>query len=213
MRTNTYACLHCLDSKLVDGGVPCPSCGGPDAKPAPLPEDISWELRELAAYAGKNPNTPLSFIYDRIVLTITGLTRRLAEVEAHQCEICKKNEIERCRSEARVRELEQQLADANECLTIAHMDGYHKGQKAGQSEHNNSVRMGQYILEAKTEKRMREAAEARVAEQDAKLADAVTMGDANGEHGAIREAAQMGAVAIRCIEYWLVKDSTPEASA
>ena len=61
-------------------------------------------------------------------------------------------------------DLTRRLADAEECLTIAHMDGYHKGQKAGQSEHNNSVRMGQYILEVQTEKRLRESAEARVRE-------------------------------------------------
>ena len=30
--------------------------------------------------------------------------------------------------------LRSRLAEAEECLTIAHMDGYHKGQKAGQSE-------------------------------------------------------------------------------
>lgn len=84
-----------------------------------------------------------------------------------------------------ITDLTRRLAEAEECLTIAHMDGYHKGQKAGQSEHNNSVQMGKYILDAKTEKRLREAAEGRVRELEVELAG---LKDENEHHEKEREA-------------------------
>jgi len=106
-------------------------------------------------------------------------------------------------------DLTRRLAEAEECLTIAHMDGYHKGLKAGQSEHNNSVRMGQYILEAKTEKRLREDAEARVRELDATIDaiaeahahddQALTAAYLNGAHAGKKQAeAERDALRERC---------------
>lgn len=123
---------YCEDCPHFEG---CKSARAKSA--APLPEEMAWELRELSAYVAQNPGMPLAHIYDRITSHITSQARRLAEVEAERDE-------------------------AHECLTIAHMDGYHKGQKAGQSEHNNGVRMGQHILESESQKRLRESAEADV---------------------------------------------------
>jgi len=61
-----------------------------------------------------------------------------------------------------VKELEESLADNSELLTIAHMDGYHKGQKSC-TDHTTSVKIGEQIIEKEVQKRRADKAEATLA--------------------------------------------------
>lgn len=74
---------------------------------APLPVEVAANVR-AARNALRSGLYPRKCTIRGLLSSIDSQARRLAEVEAHQCEICKKNEIERCRAEARVRELEAQ---------------------------------------------------------------------------------------------------------
>lgn len=149
---------HIVDATEKVQPARCPHCGyTPDALPSDFAayEQANCGHRESHAEPAPAPMPELSdraTLRERLDGFADPVDAAITIIVAH---------------ESALEGLTRRLDEAEERLVIAHMDGYHKGQKAGQSEHNNSVRMGQYILEAEMEKRLREAAEARVRELEA----------------------------------------------
>lgn len=89
-----------------------------ESTPAPLPEEVAWEMRELSAYATQNPGTPLGALYAKLLAHLRSQSRRIAELEeelgeANAAAHCNKQAFEEQAAQLRaeeshVRELQAQ---------------------------------------------------------------------------------------------------------